>query len=143
MASDTEAPKREPTPQASLTSIPQKRALDEIHSPARPSPLNPDVRFAEPPSQTEDEAQASRSKPSRVKKESLKKRESKGDSIPPTPDPKSDKEPEQSEYSPLRYKLAPPKPTDFDPPRGPVLTTHHEAILQDGDSLEFFETSDQ
>lgn len=155
MASDAETPKREATPNSSLSSIPQKRAIDEVNSPARPSPLNPDAKLADHAAQTDDDTQASRSKPARVKKESLKKRESKADSMPPSQDPKADrpdkadkadkadKEVEQNESSPLRYKLAPPKPSDFDPPRGPVLTVHHEAIMHDGDSVEFFETSDQ
>jgi COMPASS component BRE2 len=144
MASDSESSKQEPAFTLALSSIPQKRAIDEVHSPARPSPLNPDVKFADPPSQTDDDGQASRLKPGRVKKETLKKREAKGDSIPPTPDPKAAvKEVEQSESSPLRYKLAPPKLSDFDPHRGPVLAQHHEAIMRDGDAVEFFETSDQ
>lgn len=144
MASVAETAKQEPASTATLSSIPQKRAVDEVHSPARPSPLNPDVKFADPPSQTDDDGQASRSKPSRMKKETLKKREAKADSIPPTPDPKvAENEVEQSESSPLRYKLAPPKLSDFDPPRGPVLTLHHEAIMCEGDAVEFFETSDQ
>lgn len=143
MASGVETPKREPTPTSSISSIPQKRAIDEVNSPARPSPLNSDVKFADPPLQAEDDGQAARSKPSRVKKESLKKREAKGDGIPPTPDPKVEKETEQSESSPLRYKLAPPKLSDFDPPRGPVLTVHHETIMPDGDAVQFYETSDQ
>ncbi|KAM0669979.1 hypothetical protein ACQRIU_000374 [Beauveria bassiana] len=143
MASDVETSKQEPASTLPLSSIPQKRAIDEVHSPARPSPLNPDVKFADPPSQTDDDGQSSRSKPSRMKKETLKKREAKGDSIPPTPDPKAAvKETEQSESSPLRYKLAPPKLSDFEPPRGPVLTQHHEAIMRNGDAVEFFETSD-
>lgn len=143
MVSVVETPKREPTPTSSISSIPQKRAVEDVNSPARPSPLNPDVRFADPPLQAVDEGQAARSKPSRVKKESLKKREAKGDGIPPPPDPKVEKDIEQSESSPLRYKLAPPKLPDFDPPRGPVLTIHHETIMADGDAVQFYEASDQ
>jgi COMPASS component BRE2 len=144
MASEFDSTKEEPAPAAPLSSIPQKRALDEGHSPAVPSPLNPEVaKSTEAPSQ-DDSAQIARSKPTRTKKETLKKREAKGiDSTRATPDPKAAKEPKQSETGPLRYKLAPPKPSDFDLPRGPVLTLHHEATGPDGESIEFFETSDQ
>ncbi len=146
MSSDIESPKREPTPTiaSSLPTIPQKRAFDEVHSPAVPSPLNPDVRASEPLLQPDDASQAARAKTSRVKKDSQKKREAKGgDSVPATPDPKSETAPQQSESSPLRYKLAPPKLSDFDVPRGPVMIPHHETQDADGKTTEFFETSDQ
>lgn len=145
MASEAEIPKREPTPTSSLSSIPQKRALEEDHVPAVPSPLNPDVK---PPGKTqtnEEMAPVTRDKPARVKKETLKKRESKGafggDSSRETPDPKH-RDPPLNESSPLRFKLAPPKPSDFEPPRGPVFTQHHEVEGPDG-NIEFFETSEQ
>ncbi|XP_044722087.1 set1 complex component ash2 [Hirsutella rhossiliensis] len=128
MSSDAEAPKRESTPTASLSSIPHKRPLDEGHSPAVSSPLN---------------AEPNRPKPSRTKKDTLKKREAKaGDSNPATPDPKAPREPKQSDSGPLRYKLAPPKPSDFDLPRGPILTLHHDVTASDGRNIEFFETSE-
>ncbi|KAF4967198.1 hypothetical protein FZEAL_10561 [Fusarium zealandicum] len=145
------SPKREPTPTLPLSSIPQKRALEEgRHSPVVPSPLNPEVRPSESLA-PEDAAQAARSKSARSKKDTLKKRESKGsalggDSSRPTPDPKAPKakgrKQKQSESSPLRYKLAPPKPSDFELPRGPVMSTHHELTIPSGESVEFFETSD-
>lgn len=143
MASEVGSPKREPTPTGTLSSIPQKRALDEGHSPAVPSPLNPEVKPVD--SQPHDDtAQASRSKPSRAKKDTLKKREAKGiDSTRVTPDPKFAKEPKQSENGPLRYKLAPPKLGDFEVPRGPVLALHHETKNSSDEATEFFETSDQ
>lgn len=81
----------------------------------------------------------------RTKKESLKKRESKGatggDSSRASPAPKPKEQP--GEMAPLRYKLAPPKITDFDLPRGPVFTSHHEVQDSEGRSIEFYETSDQ
>ncbi|KAK5998294.1 Set1 complex component ash2 [Cladobotryum mycophilum] len=142
MASDIGSPKRELTPSTSLSSIPHKRTFDEGHSPAIPSPLNQDVKAES--QQTDDASQASRTKSSRTKKESLKKREAKGggDSNPATPDPKVEREPNQSESGPLRYKLAPPKLSDFEPPRGPVMTLHHEMTGSDGQPVEFMETSD-
>ena len=143
MATEAESPKREPTPTAPLSSIPQKRPLDEGHSPAISSPLNPEGKATEPQG-PEEGAQTNRSKSGRAKKETFKKREAKGvDSARATPEPKTQKEPQQSESSPLRYKLAPPKLSDFEPARGPVLTSHHTATAQDGEEIEFFETSDQ
>lgn len=143
MSSESELPKQEPQPTALLSSIPQKRALDDGHSPAIPSPLNTDGKPAE--SNPNDDASAvGRSKPSRTKKETLKKREAKGiDSTRVSPDPKASKEPKQSDTGPLRYKLAPPKPSDFEQPRGPVLTSHHEVETVDGKTVEFLETSEQ
>lgn len=149
-----ESPKRESTPTTSLSSIPQKRALDEsAHSPAVPSPLNSEAKQASqlPQLPPDDASQSKSSKPARVKKDSFKKRESKAgagggrDSSPATPDhkPGQEKEPDSVDSGPLRYKLAPPKPSDFELPRGPVMTSHHEAIVSGGDSVEFFETSDQ
>ncbi|KAJ8112575.1 hypothetical protein ONZ43_g5362 [Nemania bipapillata] len=111
-----------------------------------------------------------RDKPARGKKESLKKRESKGgvgigaggvgagvgagvgfngvngngggiDSSRATPDPKM-KERIPNESSPLRFKLAPPKPSDFDLARGPIFTYHHEVPAPDGSLLQFYETSE-
>ncbi|CAM1511235.1 Fc.00g087480.m01.CDS01 [Cosmosporella sp. VM-42] len=148
MTPEVDSPKREPTPTTSLSSIPQKRALDEGHSPAVPSPLNPEVKRSDsqPP---DDVAQASRAKPARTKKETLKKREAKGSALggdsaraTPDPKPKPKKERKQSKSSPLRYKLAPPKLSDFDLPRGPVMTSHHEVQIPSGETVEFFETSD-
>ncbi|KAL2266936.1 hypothetical protein VTJ83DRAFT_4213 [Remersonia thermophila] len=127
MASD--AP-REGTP----STVPQKRAIDDDHAPAVPSPLNP-----EPKKVHVDEATVTREK--RTKKDSLKKRESKGlpDSARATPDPKPGP---PAELAPVRYKLAHPRPTDFDFPRGPVFTPHHEVQGPDGRAVEFYETSE-
>lgn len=99
----------------------------------------------------------SREKPGRPKKESVKKRESKvgstaaaGDtSSRATPDPKVKADIKNvpaaapSESSPLRYKLAPPKPSDFEPPRGPIFTHHHDVPALDGSTIPFYETSEQ
>ncbi|KAM0514189.1 hypothetical protein ACHAPE_007026 [Trichoderma viride] len=143
MVSDVGSPKRELTPTASLSSIPQKRAFDEGHSPAVPSPLNPDVKPSSEAQHADDASQSGRSKPVRAKKDTLKKREAKGgDSNPATPDPKAGREPEPSENRPLRYKLAPPKLSDFDPARGPVMTLHNQIDGPDGQAIEFMETSD-
>jgi len=80
----------------------------------------------------------------RAKKDSLKKRESKAassDSARATPDPKAKEPPEQ--LGPIRYRLPPPKPSDFELPRGPVFSSHHEVQDSEGRTIEFFETSDQ
>ncbi|KAG5936894.1 hypothetical protein E4U59_004747 [Claviceps monticola] len=142
-----DSPKREPTPSAPISSVPQKRAFDDAHSPAVPSPLNPDVSTSELPSH--DDASLPRSsKPSRLKKESFKKREARmggagggRDSSPIVPDHRPSEESDNLDC-PLRYKLAPPKPSDFDLPRGPVMTLHHEIGAHEGQQIEIFEASD-
>lgn len=88
----------------------------------------------------------------RTKKESLKKRESKGalagaDSSRATPEPKRKdaqvKDAQTGEAYPMRYKLHGVRPTDFDLPQGPVFRSHHVVDGPDGQSIEFFETSEQ
>lgn len=167
MATHDDLPKRQvtpvPVPVLPASLIPQKRVLEDDHAPSVSSPLNPN-----PSSQPHDDmAVAARDKPARTKKESLKKRESKvgvggaggaggsggsnglslgvgggADSSRATPDPKiKDRVP--SEFSPLRFKLAPPKSSDFEPARGPIFTHHHDVPAPDGSILQFFETSEQ
>ena len=141
-------PKREQTPtNPPLSSIPQKRPHDEAHAPSVPSPLNPEVKPSKVPTPATDEM-APRDKPARTKKESAKKRESKGidgGSSRATPDPKLAQAVvvDPNTCSPLRYKLAPPRPSDFEPPKGPVFTPHHELVKQDRKKVQFYETSDQ
>ena len=115
--------------------IPQKRAVEDEHVPAVPSPLNPNP----------GKPKAAPVREQREKKESLKKREAKGgpDSRSGTPDPRAPPERRLSDTGPLRYKLAPPKPSDFDLPRSPITTLHHEVAVGDGAAIEFFETSEQ
>ncbi|KAK0743722.1 hypothetical protein B0T18DRAFT_330044 [Schizothecium vesticola] len=151
MASDAPSPQRENTPSGVPPSIPQKRALaDDDHTPAISSPLNPDGKPAQRVQiQTPEEGQAAMSREKRTKKDSLKKRESKGtaagntDSARATPDRKVQKDVTLVELAPLRYKLPLPKPTDFEPPRGPVFTSHHVIQDLDGKTVEFLEPSDQ
>ncbi|KAK4226168.1 hypothetical protein QBC38DRAFT_235618 [Podospora fimiseda] len=151
LADTTNCPQRETTPIPS-SSIPQKRALlEEDHSPAISSPLNPDVasksttqkvQFQTP----EETVTNTMTREKRTKKDSLKKRESKG--LAPFESSRStqaaNKAPKESlaDMAPLRYKLAPPKPTDFDLARGPIFTSHHETTDPSGNQIEFFETSD-
>lgn len=111
---------------------------DEPHVPAVSSPLNPDfanTRTRKAPVREQ-----------REKKESLKKREAKGGegTRNGTPDTQShgkkSKRPthRSTVLSPIRYKLAPPKPTDFDPPRAPVFTPMHVRAER-----QFYESSEQ
>lgn len=115
--------------------------------PAVSSPLNPNPEFKLAKTQSHDDIPAM-ARGQRTKKESLKKRESKGvastgvDSSRATPDPKH-KEAPPDESSPLRYKLAPPKPSDFEAARGPVFVHHHDLTTADGTKIEFHETSEQ
>lgn len=130
-----------PVTAASTPTIPQKRPFgleDEQHVPAVSSPLNPDFANARTRKQPPREQ--------REKKESLRKREAKGveGTRHDTPDAPSQGEkakkstPAAIVLSPIRYKLAPPKPTDFDPPRAPVLTPTYTRAQR-----QFYETSEQ
>lgn len=152
MASETSSPQREPTPSVSgfPSGLPQKRALEDDHSPAVSSPLNPDVKPAQKVQvQAPEDNQANMSREKRTKKDSLKKRESKGtgsgglDSSRATPDRKVHKDVPANELAPLRYKLAPPKLSDFEPSRGPVFASHHEIKDSEGRRIEFLETLEQ
>lgn len=138
LMAEISSPRRSSTP----STIPQKRPLgfeDEQHTPAVPSPLNPDSassRARRPPAPREQ----------REKKETLKKREAKGvDSVRAgTPESqghgrKSKKTADTTSIlSPIRYKLPLPKLNDFDPPKAPVFTP----ILSRG-NRQFYETSEQ
>lgn len=156
MTTDGPVARREATPDlpvpagATTSSLPQKRALDDDHVPMVSSPLNPNMD-PRPTGRTtqQDEAPAGREK--RTKKETLKKRESKGvagdSSGRGTPEPRrgagARPQPPPSEASPLRYKLAPPKPGDFEPARGPVFTHHHDVEGLNEQTIAFHETSEQ
>jgi COMPASS component BRE2 len=148
MSTGDASPKRESTPSSSIpiSSIPQKRGFEDDHQPTVSSPLNPDFK-----PKTQDDAPLARERASRAKKETLKKRESKGGSLAPesngrsTPDTKGPGKvkKEDAVLSPMRYKLAPPKPTDFEPPRGPVFIPSHTIKAPDGSEIQFNETTDQ
>ncbi|KAI0394744.1 hypothetical protein F5Y17DRAFT_240457 [Xylariaceae sp. FL0594] len=136
-----------PIPVIPQSAIPQKRVLEDDHAPSVSSPLNPNPEPKLAKIQSHDDLAVARDKPTRTKKDSLKKRESKagagagGESSRATPDPKTNIQ-SPADDSPLRYKLAPPKPSDFEPARGPVFTYHHDVPAPDGSSIQFFETSD-
>ncbi|KAK1756002.1 hypothetical protein QBC47DRAFT_201660 [Echria macrotheca] len=145
------SPQRELTPSAPTlpASIPQKRTFEDDYGPAVPSPLNPEVKPVQRVQvQAPDEGQTAMAREKRTKKDSLKKRESKGaapgvpDSSRATPDPRMQKEIPLDEMAPLRYKLAPPKPSDFEQAKGPVFTNHHEVQDPEGRTIEFLETSE-
>jgi COMPASS component BRE2 len=151
MSTGEQTPKREATPSntAPISSIPPKRVLDDDHQPAVSSPLNPDFK----PSKPQDDAPLARERASRAKKESLKKRESKGGSLAPdtsgraTPDPKASSSQKHkrngSTPAPIRYKLPPPKSTDFEAPRGPIFIPAHTKKTPGGGEVQFQETTDQ
>src|SRR4051794_38132065 len=147
MASPSPKPEHVYTP-----AIPQKRALDDEHTPTVSSPLNPDFTSSSKTSRTQDKSGSNRA--TREKKESLKKRESKGGSaavdlrrtpersvggklISPTT------ESHQSSLAPLRYKLPSPKVTDFDAPGGPQMTFHHTKKPVEGTQIDFYEATEQ
>jgi COMPASS component BRE2 len=155
MSSGAPSPQREGTPNLPpvlpgaihASSLPQKRALEDDHQPVISSPLNPDFK----PSKQAEDAPLARERASRAKKESLKKRESKGplaseSSARSTPDPKgpvTKHKKKGSAPAPMRYKLPPPKLTDFEAPRGPIFIEAHEKIAPDGSTIAFHETTEQ
>ncbi|OTA57727.1 hypothetical protein K449DRAFT_416033 [Hypoxylon sp. EC38] len=148
MSTDGDLSKRQitPVPVPVLPISAQKRTLEDDHAPPVSSPLNPNPEAKPSKSLSHDDVAAmTRDKPARSKKDTLKKRESKagagGDSSRATPDPKI-KELSPNESSPMRYKLAPPKPSDFEPARGPIFTLHHEVTGPDGSTIQFYETSE-
>jgi COMPASS component BRE2 len=149
MSAEDASPKRESTPSFSnpISSLPQKRALEDDHQPTVSSPLNPDFK-----PKTED-APLARERASRAKKESLKKRESKAGSLAPdtsaraTPVPKASTPHRHKRNSsvpaPIRYKLPPPKLSDFEAPRGPIFVPWETKIAPDGTEIQFQETTEQ
>ncbi|CAI4210684.1 unnamed protein product [Parascedosporium putredinis] len=123
--------------------------------PERAVPAQPRSQAPKPATATAattDDAPAAppRDKPARTKKEALKKRESRGGvdggSSRATPDPKLGQAAaaalDSNTCSPLRYKLALPRPADFEQPKGAVFTPHHEIVGPDGKEIQFHETSD-
>ena len=154
MSADSQSPLREGTPTTSTSaiSLPQQRVLEADHQPAVSSPLNPNPDFKTPKPQ-DDAPTIARERASRAKKESLKKRESKAGSIAPdnsaraTPDPKasSSSKSKKKEAAPglTRYKLPPPRITDYDVPRGPIFIPAHTKTAPDGTEVQFNETTDQ
>lgn len=123
------------------TSIPQKRvAIEDDHAPAVGSPLNPDSKPVTKPPVPPREETAMPPREKRTKKETLKKRESKGplavESSRATPEPKrAKKNAKKDESIPVRYKLSGPvKSSDFDLAQGPVFRSHHEITLENGES---------
>jgi COMPASS component BRE2 len=148
MSTPEPASKPEPIPSAPapISSIPQKRALEEDHLPTVSSPLNPDFKSSK------DDTPQARERTSRAKKESLKKRESKGGGLQApdtssraTPDPKASTPKHNNNgdsLAPIRYKLPPPKITDFEAPRGPVFIPAHTKVAGESE-IQFNETTDQ
>ena len=125
------------------SSIPQKRFLEDDNQPSVSSPLNPE--FNKVP---KDDAPAAKERAARAKKESLKKRESKGPLAPDVRTTQDSKSPTKQKklsdvLSPLRYKLAPPRLSDFEIPQGPAFTPHHTVMGPDGSPIEFCQTTDQ
>ena len=127
---------------ATSTLIPPKRAIgdEDAHAPAVSSPLNPDFASARA-------RKAPPAREQREKKESLKKRESKGDAVRAgTPDmqnqgrtsKKKGIETPSNMHSLIRYTIPPPKLEDFDPPGAPVLVP---SMTRAG--REFFESQEQ
>lgn len=94
-----------------------------------------------------DDMPAANERAARVKKESLKKRDAKGNSeARATPDPKTPKKPKGRPNTapvPIRHMLAPPRLIDFEPPSSVTFTPHHTITGPDGKEIEFNETTEQ
>jgi COMPASS component BRE2 len=99
-----------------LSAIPPARRPEEDHTPTVSSPLNP-ARPAKPPAPAREQ---------REKKESLKKRESTAAGRGNTPDAKSKAKAKavSSVPSPMRFSIAEPKHTDYDPPKDIIFASH-------------------
>ncbi|TAQ85227.1 hypothetical protein B7494_g6457 [Chlorociboria aeruginascens] len=148
--SEQSSPRREsiPTIPIPVSALPHKRMLEDDHQPTVSSPLNPDFKA----SKIQDEVSSIRERIPRPKKETLKKRESKGGSLAPdssaraTPDPKASTSQRHKKNddvtAPLRYKLPPPKASDFEAPRGPIFIPAHTKASPSGSVIHFNETSD-
>ncbi|TPX12005.1 uncharacterized protein E0L32_007308 [Thyridium curvatum] len=141
---------RAPTPSTvpPPAAVPTPVAPVAAPAPSAPvqTPVPPPAPAAAPPA---DET-PSMAREKRTKKESLKKRESKGalagvDSARATPEPRRrDPRSAGGEALPMRYKLnGPIKPSDFDQAQGPVFRSHHEEEGPNGETIEFFEPSEQ
>ncbi|KAI9805511.1 MAG: hypothetical protein M1825_000762 [Sarcosagium campestre] len=149
-----------PSPKVPPSIVPQKRGIDDDHTPAISSPLNPEPNSNK--SKLAKEKVPIHREP-REKKESLKKREAKsGNAAAPlsssaaatdskgTPDrgaannAKEDLSAQSSPsiHAPLRYKLPPPKDTDYAVPRPPVLTPSQLKTTTDTAQVQFYESSE-
>jgi COMPASS component BRE2 len=60
----------------------------------------------------------------REKKESLKKREASASARGNTPDVKGKKQKGPTVPSPMRYSIPEPRPSDYEPPKDPILLSH-------------------
>jgi COMPASS component BRE2 len=97
-----------------LSAIPPARRPEEDHIPTVSSPLNP-ARPPKPPAPAREQ---------REKKESLKKRESAAAGPAKTPDAKSKAKAVSAVPSPMRFSIAEPKHTDYDPPKDIMFASH-------------------
>ncbi|KAI9785426.1 MAG: hypothetical protein M1816_000441 [Peltula sp. TS41687] len=142
----------------SLTTVPSKRLHEETDQTSTVlSPLNPDFNTTTSSKQSRSTKEKTpMHREPREKKESLKKREAKGVSVQAdaraTPDRSTpsnakrkpaDKDQPPDSLSPLRYKLPPPKTSDYEFPRGPIYVPHHSIQSANGREIQFYETTEQ
>jgi COMPASS component BRE2 len=100
-----------------------RRPLDDGHTPAVSSPLNPNLDAA---ARTRPKAAP---REQREKRETLKKREASASTRASTPNPKTSKKERVSADSPMRYSIPEPRFTDYDPPKDGVLLSHEPAPI--------------
>lgn len=82
--------------------------MDDKHTPAVASPLNPDLNVSR-----------TRTRDQREKKATFKARGASPDGQPSKKNKKGTKD--SSVLSPIRYKLPTPKPADFEAPKAPIF----------------------
>jgi COMPASS component BRE2 len=116
---EPQPPSRANTP--SLATM--RRPLDDGHTPAVSSPLNPNLDAA---ARTRPKAAP---REQREKRETLKKREASASTRASTPNPKTSKKERVSADSPMRYSIPEPRFTDYDPPKDGVLLSHEPAPI--------------
>ncbi|KAI9883338.1 MAG: hypothetical protein M1823_004892 [Watsoniomyces obsoletus] len=146
---DPVAPSISPAP-PSL--IPQKRPIEDLeHAPSVPPPPKPDPHAVKTTTRAPKQKTAMAREP-REKKETLKKREAKGGVGNDTAAGASGRgggkkgaakeQKPQGKLTPLRYSRPPPHPSDFEQPRGPVFVAHHTVKGPNGETIQFYETTE-
>jgi COMPASS component BRE2 len=122
---DAQTPSRSGTPSIAP---PIRRPLEEDHTPAVSSPLNPDSAARSRPVKPVQREQ-------REKRETLKKREASGNvTRGGTPDVKGKEKKAPIASSPMRYTIPEPKPADYEPPKDPTFASNelHPMTTPDG-----------
>jgi COMPASS component BRE2 len=122
---DSQAHSRANTPNLAP---PLKRPLEEDHTPAVSSPLNPNP---DPAARARPRAPP---REQREKRDTLKKREASTSARGTTPNPKTSKKETVTADAPMRYSIPEPKYSDYDPPKDGIFASRepHALFTPDG-----------